>query len=78
LDDLACARIAREVGLDQAAFLRALDETATAKLLDATVDRAIARGVFGVPSFVVEGRVYFGNDRLPIVRHVLLKRAERG
>jgi len=33
----------------------------------------LAAGVFGVPSFVVGDRVYFGNDRLPILRHVLLK-----
>jgi 2-hydroxychromene-2-carboxylate isomerase len=31
--------------------------------------------VFGVPSFVLHGRVYFGNDRLPIVRHVLTRPA---
>jgi 2-hydroxychromene-2-carboxylate isomerase len=38
-----------------------------------STEDAAARGVFGVPSFVIDGRVYFGNDRLPIVRHMLLK-----
>ena len=32
----------------------------------------MARGVFGVPSFVVGDEVYFGNDRLPLLRHALL------
>jgi 2-hydroxychromene-2-carboxylate isomerase len=75
LDEAACRRIASEIGLDPARFAAALDETATAAAHEATVEEALAAGVFGVPSFVLEGRVYFGNDRLPIVRHVLTARA---
>jgi 2-hydroxychromene-2-carboxylate isomerase len=71
LDDRACARIAVEIGLDGAAFLRRLRDPATTRRLDATVEEALAYGVFGVPSFVLAGRVYWGNDRLPLVRHAL-------
>ena len=46
--------------------------------LEATVAEAQTAGVFGVPSFVVGGQVYFGNDRLPILRHMLLKIRPRG
>jgi 2-hydroxychromene-2-carboxylate isomerase len=73
LDDAACAALAAEVGLDAGAFRRALDEPATRQVLARTLQDALAQGVFGVPSFVVAGRVYWGNDRLPIVRHMLLK-----
>ncbi len=75
LDDAACRQVASEVGLDRAAFAAALDDPATAAAHAATVKEALAAGVFGVPSFVLDGRAYFGNDRLPIVRHVLRRLA---
>ena len=31
-------------------------------------EQALARGVFGVPSFVVDGRVFWGLDALPMLR----------
>ncbi len=73
LDDTACRQIAREAGLDPTRFAAALDEPATTAALAGTVAEALAAGVFGVPSFLLKGKVYFGNDRLPIIRHVLLK-----
>ena len=72
LDDAACVRIADAIGLDRETFAAALDDPETAAALAATVAEALATGVFGVPSFVAGGRVYFGNDRLPILRHMLL------
>ena len=73
LDDEVCATLAREVGLDQAAFRRALEQPETAADLAATVQEALARGVFGVPTFVLGDEIYFGNDRLVLVRHALLQ-----
>ena len=75
LDDAACAGLAREVGLDEDAFHRAFAQPETAARLAATVEEAAARGVFGVPSFVLGADVYFGNDRLPLLRHALLSAA---
>lgn len=73
LDDGACAALAREIGLDEGAFRAALGHPDTAARLAATVEEAAVRGLFGVPSFVVGGEAYFGNDRLPLVRHALLQ-----
>jgi 2-hydroxychromene-2-carboxylate isomerase len=73
LDAQACRRLAGEVGLDQIAFRAALEAPETAATLAATVTDAHSLGVFGVPSFVIDRQVYWGNDRLPIVRHMLLK-----
>ena len=73
LDDAACVRIAGAIGLDPETFEAGLDDPETAAALEATVAEALAAGVFGLPSFVADGRVYFGNDRLPILRHMLLK-----
>lgn len=75
LDDEACARLAQEVGLDREAFLRALAYPETAAQLASTVAQAAASGVFGVPSFVLGDQVYFGNDRLVLLRHALSKAA---
>ncbi|HEX6114168.1 MAG TPA: DsbA family protein [Geminicoccaceae bacterium] len=75
LDDEACARLAQEVGLDREAFLRALADPETAAQLASTVAQAAASGVFGVPSFVLGDQVYFGNDRLVLLRHALSKAA---
>ena len=73
LDAVACLRLAGEIGLDRSAFQIALDAPATADALTATVGDAHRLGVFGVPSLAIGSQVYWGNDRLPIVRHVLLK-----
>ena len=75
LDDAACVRIAGEAGLDAAAFHAALADPATEGALAGTLADALADGVFGVPSFVLEGRLFWGNDRLPLLRHRLRKTA---
>jgi 2-hydroxychromene-2-carboxylate isomerase len=36
--------------------------------LIANNERAVARGVFGVPTFFVDDEMFFGNDRLSFVR----------
>ncbi len=38
------------------------------ELLAANGERAIAQGVFGVPTFFVDGEMFFGNDRLDFVK----------
>jgi 2-hydroxychromene-2-carboxylate isomerase len=73
IDDPACVRIANAIGLAPDRFEAALNDPETATALEATVAAALAAGAFGVPSFVLAGRLLFGNDRLPILRHVLLK-----
>ena len=75
LDEAACAGLAREVGLDERGFRTALKQPETAARLAATVADAVAAGAFGVPSFVFGTEVYFGNDRLPLLRHALLQTA---
>ena len=36
--------------------------------LKANTDEAIQAGAFGVPTFVVDGRVFWGYDSLPMLR----------
>jgi 2-hydroxychromene-2-carboxylate isomerase len=73
LDDTACVLIAGEAGLDAATFRAALADPATEAALAGTLADALAAGVFGVPSFVALGRLFWGNDRLPLLRHMLCK-----
>jgi 2-hydroxychromene-2-carboxylate isomerase len=73
LDDDACTRLAAEAGLTARAFHSALKQPETAAALAATLADAASLGIFGVPSFVLNSEVTFGNDRLPLLRHDLLQ-----
>ena len=54
-------------------------ETAeTQELLAANGERAITQGVFGVPTFFVDGEMFFGNDRLEFVKAKLDATRARG
>ena len=39
--------------------------------LDALVEEAVSAGVFGVPSFTIAGKLFFGNDRLDFLEQAL-------
>ena len=73
LDDAALLEFARAAGLEPVSFAATLDDPRTAAALATTVTEALAAGVFGVPSIVLGGQVFWGNDRLPLVRHRLLE-----
>ncbi len=56
----------------------ALDRAKTQEIKDAllaSTTRAEARGVFGVPTFMIEDEVFWGHDRLPLVERALSIRA---
>jgi 2-hydroxychromene-2-carboxylate isomerase len=46
-------------------LLDSLSTSALKELLRAHVDQALALGVFGVPSFVVDRELFWGHDRMP-------------
>lgn len=59
-----------------ASLLAASKEAAVREQYDACTQQAIDAGVFGAPSYVVDGEVYWGQDRLDFVERRL--RAARG
>lgn len=68
----ACAR---EAGLDPDAVLAGAAEPEVRDGLRANTDELMARGGFGSPTlFVDRTDMYFGNDRLPLVRASVLRR----
>lgn len=61
----AVAACARRAGLDPDVVLKAASEPATKTRLRTATERAIAAGVFGVPTMVADGELFFGVDALP-------------
>ena len=41
--------------------------------LRATTEEAVARGAFGAPTFFFRGRMFWGNDRLPLLERFILE-----
>ena len=77
--DAVLADIASAVGVDAVALLAAIATPDIKARLKANTDEAIARGAFGSPTIFVAGDdMYFGNDRLPLVREAVLRRRRAG
>jgi 2-hydroxychromene-2-carboxylate isomerase len=69
------ADVVKRVGLDVGSFFEAIRSPELKERLRATTDELIARGGFGSPTLFVDGDdMYFGNDRLELVREALLAR----
>ena len=54
----------KALGLDAGALLARSNEQANKDKLKAQTEAAIAKGIFGAPSFVVGDELFWGNDRL--------------
>ena len=69
----ALVELAQSVGLSAQAFSDALASPATAERHRENLESARAAGAFGVPSFVLDdGQLFWGQDRLPLLRQELL------
>jgi 2-hydroxychromene-2-carboxylate isomerase len=69
--------VAASAGLDRKRFAALLADPASEKRLRMSIERARRDGAFGVPSFAVGRQLFWGNDRLPLVRHALGDTAAR-
>jgi 2-hydroxychromene-2-carboxylate isomerase len=61
-DPARFAKLCAELGIDQEKLAEAKDQ------LRLNTEEAAARGVFGVPSFVVDGEVFWGADAVDFVK----------
>jgi 2-hydroxychromene-2-carboxylate isomerase len=66
--------VAHRVGLDGPAVLKLSEAAATRDQLAVITDQAIARGVFGAPTFFVGNEMFWGKDRLDFVERWLMRR----
>lgn len=53
-----------EIGCDPSKVIAAAQSESIANALSAATEEAMALGVFGSPTFVVDGEVFWGDDRL--------------
>lgn len=73
VDRAVCLARADEAGLDRSAFTDALDNPDTRAERERVTHEAAERGAFGVPTFAFGKRLFWGNDRLMLLRRTLLQ-----
>lgn len=66
-------RLAEQAGLDPQAAIDATQNQQYKDQLKAHTEEAVKRGAFGAPTFFVGEEMFWGNDRLPLVKQALLQ-----
>lgn len=66
--------VADATGLDGAALIEAAGQPPAKDALRANTEEAVRRGAFGAPTFFVGERMFWGNDRLPLMEATLAGR----
>jgi 2-hydroxychromene-2-carboxylate isomerase len=63
--------ICKEQGMDAAALAAAAQSETVKAEYAANTEEAVARNVFGAPSYVIDGEIFWGQDRLEFVERAL-------
>jgi 2-hydroxychromene-2-carboxylate isomerase len=71
-DPAVLAATLAAAGFDADEFIALVGDPEVKAKLVATTEEAVARGVFGAPTFFVGDAMFFGQDRLEFVREALL------
>jgi 2-hydroxychromene-2-carboxylate isomerase len=71
-DPAVLAATLAAAGFDADEFIALVGDPEVKAKLVATTEEAVARGVFGAPTFFVGDAMFFGQDRLDFVREALL------
>ena len=71
-DPAHLAQMCEKHGFDTAKIAAMATDPANKDKLKAQTEEAIERGVFGAPSFFVDGDLFFGHDRLDYVERALI------
>lgn len=72
--DAVLLKICNQVGVDGDAFLAGIAQPAIKQQLKANTEEVIARGGFGSPTLFLGDDMYFGNDRLPLLKAAILRK----
>lgn len=70
-DEATLAEILRETGAEPEALMAEAREAGTRETYEAYTREAIARGVFGSPSYIYGGELFWGQDRLEFLERAL-------
>jgi 2-hydroxychromene-2-carboxylate isomerase len=65
------AGVLQEAGFEPASLLAMTNDPEVKDRLKTVTQEAVARGVFGAPTFFVDGHMYWGQDRLDFVKEDL-------
>lgn len=72
ISDLAILEgLGKDTGLDGARIRAAAGDSHHKARLEANLEEAVATGLFGLPSVVADGKIFFGNDRLDLLDRYL-------
>lgn len=71
-DQAEIAHVLNDIGIKPGDFLTQIERPDVKEKLKANTESAVARGVFGAPTFFVNGDMFFGQDRLDFVEEKLL------
>ncbi len=74
--DAVLLAICQQLGIDGAEFLAGIGQAAIKEQLKANTEEVIARGGFGSPTIFVGDDMYFGNDRLSLVKQAILRQRQ--
>ena len=72
-DYVGLRAVADGLGVDGDAFEAACESAGVRQTLVAATDGGLARGVFGAPSFVVDGEIFWGKDRMDFIEDALAR-----
>ena len=70
-DRATLAGLGRTVGVDSETLLELALAPEIAAIHAANTEEAIARSMFGSPTYFVDGDMYYGQDRLELIEHAL-------
>jgi len=72
-DAAEIAAVLRQADFDDQAFLALVNDAAVKQQLKQNTEEAVARGVFGAPTFFVGDEMFWGQDRLDFVAEALAR-----
>lgn len=77
-DPEVLSAIAREAGLDPQPLREAASSAQVQAEFARNTEEAVSRGVFGSPTYFVDGEMFYGQDRLMMVERALVTPFRRG
>ena len=76
--DAVLLKICQSMGIDGAEFLAGIAQPAIKQQLKSNTEEVIRRGGFGSPTLFLGDDMYFGNDRLVLLRAAILRQRKAG
>ena len=76
--DAVLLKICQNMGVDGAEFLAGIAQPAIKEQLKSNTEEVIRRGGFGSPTMFLGDDMYFGNDRLALLKTAILRQRKAG